>query len=194
LAANPLSSGRLALDEEARSIEEKVRDSKHRDLITFRTRWAVRPEDLQQALLEDEPVVVHFSGHGGGAIGIVLHSQEQDAENLVAEDALVDLFRVLKDDIRVVVLNACYSEVQALAIVKEIDFVVGMSDSVADDAARVFAAAFYRGLAFGRSVQTAFDLGINELRLVGLDDEDDIPQLLVRSGMDASATKLVGAV
>lgn len=194
LAANPLSSGRLALDEEARSIEEKVRDSKHRDLVTFRTRWAVRPEDLQQALLEDEPVVVHFSGHGGGAIGIVLHSQDQDDENLVAEDALVDLFRVLKDDIRVVVLNACYSEVQALAIVKEIDFVVGMSDSVADDAARVFAAAFYRGLAFGRSVQTAFDLGINELRLVGLDDEDDIPQLLVRSGMDASATKLVGAV
>lgn len=194
LAANPLSSKRLALDEEARSIEKKVRDAKHRDLVTFRTRWAVRPEDLQQVLLEDEPVVVHFSGHGGGAIGIVLHSQDQDAENLVAEDALVDLFRVLKDDIRVVVLNACYSEVQALAIVKEIDFVVGMSDSVADDAARVFAAAFYRGLAFGRSVQTAFDLGINELRLVGLDDEDDIPQLLVRSGMDASATKLVGAV
>lgn len=193
LAANPLSSGRLALDEEARSIEEKVRDAKHRDLVTFRTRWAVRPEDLQQALLEDEPVVVHFSGHGGGSIGIILHAQDQGAERLVGEDALVDLFRVLKDEIRVVVLNACYSEVQAQAIVQEIDFVVGMSDSVADDAASVFAAAFYRGLAFGRSVQTAFDLGINELRLVGLGDEDDIPKLLVRSGVDASSTKLVGA-
>lgn len=192
LAANPLSSDRLALDEEARSIEEKVRDSKHRELVSVRTRWAVRPQDLQQALLEDEPVVVHFSGHGGGSSGIVLHSQMQGAEHLVAEAALVDLFRVLKDDIRLVVLNACYSEVQAQAIVKEIDFVVGMSDSVADDAARVFAAAFYRGLAFGRSVQTAFDLGINELRLVGLDDEDDIPNLLIRSGVDANSTKLVG--
>lgn len=192
LAANPLSSDRLALDEEARSIDEKVRDAKHRDLVTFRTRWAVRPEDLQRALLEDEPVVVHFSGHGGGSIGIVLHSQDQGAEHLVAEDALVDLFRVLKDEIRVVVLNACYSEVQAQAIVREIDFVVGMSDSVADDAARMFAAAFYRGLAFGRSVQTAFDLGINELRLLGLGDEDYIPKLLVRPGVDASATKLIG--
>ncbi|MEW8332956.1 MAG: CHAT domain-containing protein, partial [Candidatus Thiodiazotropha sp.] len=194
LAANPLSSSRLALDEEARSIEEKVRDAKHRDLVTIRTRWAVRPEDLQQALLEDEPMVVHFSGHGGGSIGIVLHAQEQGAEHLVAEDALVDLFKVLKDEIRIVVLNACYSEVQAQAIVQEIDFVVGMSDSVADDTARMFAAAFYRGLAFGRSVQTAFDLGINELRLMSFGDEDQIPKLLVRSGVDANSTKLVGAV
>ena len=175
------------------SEEARIRDARHRDLVLFSTRWAVRPEDLQQILLEDEPVVVHFSGHGGGSVGIVLHSQDQEAENLVAEGALVDLFRVLKDGIRVVVLNACYSEVQAQAIVQEIDFVVGMSDSVVDDAARVFAAAFYRGLAFGRSVQTAFDLGINELRLFGRESGDDIPKLLVRSGMDASLTKLVGA-
>jgi GTPase-associated protein 1, N-terminal domain type 1/CHAT domain len=192
MASNPVPSSRLALDEEARLIEEKVRDAKHRDMVTFRTRWAVRPEDLQQALLEDEPVVVHFSGHGGGAVGIVLHSQDQSDERLVAEDALADLFRVLKDNIRVVVLNACYSEVQAKAIVKEIDFVVGMSDSVGDEAARMFAAAFYRGLAFGRSVQNAFDLGLNELRLVGLGHEDHIPQLLVRTGVDPSKTVLVG--
>jgi hypothetical protein len=44
LAANPNSSKRLALDEESRAIEEKVRDAKHRDLIAVQTRWAVRPE------------------------------------------------------------------------------------------------------------------------------------------------------
>lgn len=192
LASNPTGSSRLALDEEARLIEEKVRGSKHRDLVTFKTRWAVRPEDLQQVLLEDEPVIVHFSGHGGGAVGILLHSQDQGDQRLVAEKALTDLFRVLKDDIRVVVLNACYSEVQATAIVQEIDFVIGMSDSVGDEAARVFAAAFYRGLAFGRSVKNAFDLGLNDLRLAGLGQEDHIPKLLVRSGVDSSTTVLVG--
>lgn len=186
LAANPLSSSRLALDEEARAIEEKVRDAKYRDLIAIRTRWAVRPEDLQQALLEDEPTVVHFSGHGGGIVGIVLHSADQINETLVASEALTDLFRVLKDNIRVIVLNSCYSEVQARSIVEEIDFVVGMSDSIEDDAARVFAAAFYRGLAFGRTVQTAFDLGINELKLLGLEHSEAIPQLLVRPGRNAN--------
>lgn len=192
LASNPLNSGRLAIDEEAREIEEKVRDARHRDLVDFKTHWSVRPQDLQRVLLEDEPAVVHFSGHGGGAVGIVFHSQDQDEEHLVGESALTDLFRVLKDDIRIVVLNACYSEVQAKAIVQEIDFVIGMSDSVGDVAARVFASAFYRGLAFGRSVQSSFDLGINELRLTGLGREDHIPQLLVRSGVDSTTTKLVG--
>lgn len=183
LAANPGSSNRLALDEEARAITEKVRDSKHRDLVAFRTRWAVRPEDLQQAFLEDEPTVVHFAGHGGGKVGIVLHAADQSAESLVAADTLADLFRVLKKGIRIVVLNACYSEVQAKAIVEQIDFVVGMSDSIGDDAARVFAAAFYRGLSFGQSVRTSFDLGVNELKLCGLSPQDAIPQLYVRAGV-----------
>lgn len=191
LAANPLTSSRLSLDEEARAIEEKIRDAKHRDAVVMRTRWAVRPNDLQQALLEDDPCVVHFSGHGGGAVGIAMHSSDQEKEHLVSAEALADLFRVLKGNIRVVVLNACYSESQAKAIVEEVDFVVGMSDSIGDDAARVFAAAFYRGLAFGRSVGTSFDLGVNELKLMGLSEDESIPKLLVRPGMDATATILV---
>ena len=89
------------------------------------------------------------------------------------------------------VLNACFSEVQAKAIVEQIDFVVGMGDSIGDEAARVFSAAFYRGLAFGRTIRSAFELGINELRLAGLGAEDSTPQLLVRQGADADAA-LVG--
>ena len=127
-------------------------------------------------------------------MGIVLHSQDEEDQQLVDDNALTNLFHVLKDNIRVVVLNACYSDFQARAIVQEIDFVVGMSDSIGDEAARVFASAFYRGLAFGRSVQTAFDLGVNELQLIGLGREGQIPQLLVRSGVNPSITALVGGV
>ena len=53
-----------------------------------------------------------------------------------------------------------------------------------EEAGRVFAAAFYRALAFGRSVQSAFELGINELKLVGLREDYDIPKLLIRDGVD----------
>lgn len=186
LAANPVSSGRLALDEEAREIEDKIRDSKYRDNISVQTRWAVRPGDLQQALLDCEPTIVHFSGHGGGDAGIVLAGTDQNTESFVNAEALADLFRVLRDNIRVVVLNACYSEVQAKEIVKQIDFVIAMSDSIGDKAARVFASAFYRGLAFGRSIRSAFDLGINDLKLAKLADEDSTPVLLTRDGIDTN--------
>lgn len=191
LAANPIRFKKLALDEEAHSIEDKIRDAKHRDSVELVTHWATRPSDLQQAILEHEPTVVHFSGHGGGSIGIVMHSATKGDDSLVSSEALAELFMVLNDGIRVVVLNACYSEEQAKAIVNHVDFVVGMSDSIGDEAARIFAAAFYRGLSFGKSVQTAFNLGINELSLVGLSKDKKNPQLLVRSGIDAATTILV---
>ena len=105
--------------------------------------------------------------------------------------ALGRLFAVLRDNIRLVVLNACYSDEQARAIVEEIDFVVGMTDEIGDEGARVFAAAFYRGLAYGRSVRSAFDLGLNELQLEGLRDDESVPVLLVREGVNASETTLL---
>ena len=191
LAANPMASQRLRIDDEVRTIEEKVGSSKLRDAVQFRSQWATRPGDLQQALLKENPDVVHFSGHGGGPIGVVLHSEVGTDVSLVSSAALARLFAVLKDNIRLVVLNACYSDEQARAIVEQIDCVVGMADSIGDDAARVFAAAFYRGLAYGKSVQTAFDLGLNELQLKGLMDDEAVPVLLIREGVDASAATLL---
>lgn len=190
LASNPASSSPLALDEEARAIEENVNASRNRDSVSFKTKWAVRPKDLQQILLQEEPQIVHFSGHGSGEGGIVLHSSEQGEHKLIDGEVLADLFSIFSENVKVIVLNACYSDVQAQAIVKKIDCVIGMTDSVGDEAARVFAAAFYRGLAFGRSVQEAFYLGLSELKLSELGGETHIPKLLVRDGVDASTIRL----
>lgn len=189
LAANPTHSDRLALDEEARAIDTRLRASEYRDAIRFRTSWAVRPDDLLQALNEDRPAVVHFSGHGSGASGIVMHD-ELGGDRLVTGSALRRLFSVMKDDIRIVVLSACYSAEQAREIASVIDVVVGMGDSIGDDSARAFAAAFYRALGFGRSVQNAFDQGITAIELEGLGDVH-VPQLLVRSGVDPAKLIIV---
>ena len=190
LGANPTHAPALALDEEARAIGENLRKSKHRDDIEIRTRWAVRPGDLQQILLEDQPTIVHFSGHGTADAKLILHSSDNTNDTLINTDALADLFRALRDNIRVVVLNACYSKPQAQAIVREIDFVVGMSASIRDDAARSFAAAFYRALAFGRSMSKAFELGTNAIDLEGKEDVA-VPRLFVRPGVDAQTTHLL---
>ncbi|GAB2570766.1 hypothetical protein Aab01nite_05570 [Paractinoplanes abujensis] len=64
LAANPLATSRLALDEEAREVTEKLRLSRDRQVFDLVTRWAVRPGDLLQHLNEHNPQIVHFSGHG----------------------------------------------------------------------------------------------------------------------------------
>ena len=103
----------------------------------------------------------------------------------VTAKALQQLFHILKDNLRCVVLNACLSLSQAQAIVAEIDCVVGMSAKIGDEAAIRFAGGFYRALGYGRSVQDAFELGRNEIDLAKL-EEDAIPQLLVKPGVNAA--------
>ncbi|MBA3531842.1 MAG: hypothetical protein H0T73_07985 [Ardenticatenales bacterium] len=61
---------------------------------------------------------------------------------------------------------------------------------MSDEVARRFAAGFYRGLGFGQSVQTAFELGRNELAM-RFAAEKSIPQLLVQPGVDASTLRLI---
>ena len=132
--------------------------------------------ELQGYLLRHQPDIVHFSGHGSPASEIIL----EDSEGLskpVSARALSQLFAVLKDNIKCVVLNACYSEQQAQAIAQHIDCVVGMSRAIGDTAAISFAVAFYQALGFGRDLKTAFDLGCVQIDLESL-SEQETPRLL----------------
>lgn len=67
LTANPRATDRLRLDQEVREIDEGLRRSKRRDQFELTQRWAVRIQDLRRALLDEEPHLVHFCGHGSTA-------------------------------------------------------------------------------------------------------------------------------
>jgi hypothetical protein len=64
LASDPSNTTRLRLGEELREIQEKLQFAKHRDSFSLNARWSIRPTDLSQALLDINPLIVHFSGHG----------------------------------------------------------------------------------------------------------------------------------
>lgn len=171
-AANPVDQERLSLDHEVREIENGLRHSRKRFVV--KQQWATRPKDLRRALLDNRPAYVHFCGHGAGRNGIVLEGQLVDAE------ALAGLFSLFSDKIKCVVLNACYSTVQAQAIVRHVDFVVGMNKAIGDSAAIEFSAAFYDALGAGESVEFAFALGRNAIQLAGI-PEHLTPELLKRT-------------
>jgi len=188
-ASNPDNTSPLKLDEEIRSITEKIRASEYRDILELKSLWAVRPDDLLQALNEHKPQIVHFSGHGSVAGEIVLMDDSRQSKP-VSATALKMLFTTLKDNIRVVVLNACYSRIQAEAIIEVIDCIVGMNTTIGDRAATIFAASFYRAIGFRRSVQEAFEQGKTALLLEGI-PEHDIPELLVKPGVDPASLCLI---
>ncbi len=188
LAANPTSTPRLAIDEEMYAIEQKVRAAKHRDELVFQSAWAVRPDDLLQLLNQHKPHIVQFSGHGSSQ-GLCL-AGDNGQERFVTAQALKSLFTTLKDNIRLVFLNACYSREQAQALIETIDCVIGMKESIRDDAATAFASSFYRAISSERSVQNAFEQGKVSLLLEEIPQED-IPELLVKDGVDAKEMILI---
>jgi hypothetical protein len=178
LAANPLDTTRLRIDEETRAIDQTLRQAKFRDRFDIEQQWAVRVGDLQNYLLRYNPHIVHFSGHGSESSGIILEDDFGNSHPVTVR-ALSQLFSVLKDNIKCVVLNACYTEPQARAIAENIDYVIGMSNAIGDVAAINFATAFYQAIGYGKDIKTAFELACVQIDLAGLDDQD-IPKLLTR--------------
>lgn len=81
LAANPKGTSPLQLDREAREIGEELRRLHQDDRFSLEQRWAVRPRDIQQAMLEVSPQIVHFSGHGQGQ-KLILPTQESSFRSI----------------------------------------------------------------------------------------------------------------
>jgi CHAT domain-containing protein len=189
LAANPKDTDQLRLGEEVRTIDERLRSADFRDRLDLVQHWAVRVEDLSEALLRHRPHILHFSGHGSQEGAIILEDARGQS-NEVSTKALADLFGILNDSLRCVVMNACYTATQAEIIAAHIDCVIGTTRAISDPAALSFAGGFYRALGYGESIATAFALGRNEIDLAGLGEADTL-KLLPRQGIDPASIHLV---
>jgi myosin heavy subunit len=189
MAANPTDTPQLRLDEEARSIQEKIRLSEYRDSVHFESRWATRSSDILQAINETNPTIVHFSGHGAQTGELALLNPDGSTK-IVTKEAITMAMATASDTIRLVVFNACFSESQAESVVEHIEAAIGMSDSIRDDTACTFAAQLYSSIGFGRSLQTSFNQAIAELLLEGIPGEN-IPQIYARDNIDLNDVILV---
>ena len=188
-SANPLDTTRLALDEEVRSLTASVRATPARDSITIESAWALRPYDLLVELNEHKPEVLHFSGHGM-ADGQLVFVDEAGKPKPVDGAAISSTLVTAGESVRVVVLNACFSADLAERLTEHVDVAVGMDRPVGDEAARVFAQAFYSALGYGASVGRAFDQARTALMLEGF-PEHDITRLSAKDGVDPYEVFLV---
>jgi hypothetical protein len=166
LAANPKGTASLRLQEEEREIKHRLRLAGY-GKVPIASTGATRPRDIQQAMLDFKPQIVHFIGHGAGQDGLAFED-ELGQLKLVDSEALAKLFKLFSDRVECVVLNACYSKFQAEAISQNINYVVGMNQSIGDRAAIEFAVGFYTALGGGESLEFAYELGCNAIQLEGI--------------------------
>ncbi len=179
LSANPTTTPKLLLDEEVRKIKEGLRRSKNRDRFEIKSKFGMRLKDFRRTLLDHEPQIVHFIGHGTKE-GLLVEDEIGMAVLFPAK-ALSGLFKLCSKHVECVILSACYSATQAEAISKHIKYIIGMRKEIKDKASIEFAVGFYDALGAGKSVETAFEFGRNAVLQMFPDiAEYNIPILIKR--------------
>jgi hypothetical protein len=208
VAVNLLSDDRssasdLALEQEYTAIQRELLLTRHRDFELVHAR-AVTIDDIMRLLIEQEPLVLHFAGHGApgvrrdagsrvpsrdigtvtedSASGIYLRD-EHDRPQLVSIRALTTMIKSAAPAVQVVVLNACHTDTQAEALCNVVDCVISMAGAVGDSAARSFSAALYRGLGNRRSLGNAFAQAVATLDGKRFPDKA-LPKCRTRNGLD----------
>jgi len=180
VAANPLGSSPLKLDHEVKTIQAALKRSRKRDNFLVEYQLAATPSELRRALLDFEPHVLHFSGHGAGEQGLLFvsdesaaaiyrsdsgevevrsHSVDTNEIRFVPAQPLANLLQLCDEHLECVVLNACYSDVQGNAIANSVPITIGMRDVVADNVAIKFSQGFYDAIGAGKSYEKAFEWG-----------------------------------
>ncbi len=200
LSANPWTTSRILVDEEAREIFERLQEGPYRSKFELFNHAAIRPIDLQRLLLFYRPHIVHFSGHGSLKEKLILGGPGR--AKTVDREGLVELLSLYNAHLRLVMLNACFMKDQARAISEVIDYAVGTGKGIGDKAGVAFAGAFYRALGFGKSVRDAFDsakveLGLTKMpRTKGIElfVRDDLSELDTFPQLDLEETTKNGAL
>jgi hypothetical protein len=181
LSANPWTTSRILVDEEAREIFENLQQGSYRDEFELQKHAAVRPVDLQRLLLMYEPQIVHFSVHGSKKHKLILGGKSGRGKE-VDPTGLVELFALYRKHVRLAFLNACFTRTQAQSLCQVIDYAVGTGKMIGDKGGVAFAGAFYRALGFGKSVSEAFKSAKAELALTKMPRSNGL-ELFVREGV-----------
>ncbi len=161
LAANPRKD--LDLRREIHILKSVIERSQAQDEFDINIGSGVSSTQIQRLFLEHQPQIVHFCGHGAGEQGLVF--EDYESEKLVSNEALSDLFQHFSNQVECVLLNSCYSDIQATEISHHINYVVGVKQAIRDDAAIVFARGFYQALGYKQSIESAYNLGCNAIKL-----------------------------
>jgi hypothetical protein len=193
---------RLHLDEEYAGIELELRMAAARARFDLRSKWAVTVDELMRHLAL-RPTIIHFSCHGRGgeargrceprlphrdiesADGAGIYLQDENGRpRYVSAHAITQMIASAAPSVRVVVLNACFSDDLARSLCRIVDCVVGMRGAVDDHTARSFAASFYRALGNRSSVANAVAQAVATLGAKQLPG-GSLPICRTREGIDA---------
>ncbi len=179
MAANPKNTQSLNLNSEYRTLQQEMRQGSKRDNFEWLAPiFAATLTEMMRGL-NQQPNIIHFSGHGLNK-GLVLEDENAYAQ-VVSNEMLGLLFKDLKDVVKIIVLNCCYSTTQAEFLSKIGCYVLGYNTPVGDKVAQSFAKGFYMGLSDGKDFKNALNSG--RVLAMGEQPKDTLPLSVWKDGL-----------
>ena len=181
LTANPAGKAKVNLKKEHSQIVSKLQA--HLDQFEFKIKEEVNANEFKETTELQKPTILHFAGQGekgktASEGGIVLQNEDKNGYSILETDMIDVLFEYFKEEglnIQVVILNACYSEVQASAISQYVPFVIGTTKVITTQNAVAFSTGFYFKIATNDfNVERAFKSGRTMAVLKGAKKRDFI--------------------
>lgn len=182
LSANPENTPQLNLDAEIEHVKKGFKTASLANKFEFISEAAVTLPDIIKAMMKYKPQIVHFAGHGTEKDGLIIDDGNGQSVYFTT-DSISRLFKLFKNQVECTLLNACYSEEQAIAISKEGVmsenknqgiYAVGMNDVVGDKAAIDFSVGFYQAIGEGYDYKFAFEMGLVNVNAVTATDKPEI--------------------
>jgi hypothetical protein len=181
LAANPQSTDRLELEREADLIRAQLVKGRYGKDFEVRTEIGVRIEDLRRYLSEHQPTILHVVGHGS-ATGQMELADGSDRVAVVKPDDIADLFATEQQQIECVILNNCFSEEIADALMEFIPCTIGIDEDNYNRPPVTFISEFYQSIFKGKGYYGAYELGREQSRKL----ENELDLKLGREPIPAS--------
>lgn len=187
LGASPDGLSATRTDRELSALQRALAQRGSNERVELQCRPVIRPDELIAAVLETQPVVLHFGGHGTKDGHIVFESHDGEPA-YIAPEVLCGLLEILgreaRSPVRCAVLSACYAAGVVARLTSGAEAAVGPVDTMSNVAAVSFALGFYTALANGQSVATSVELGVLQMEIDSVKNAPEM-QLHVRAGVDA---------
>jgi tetratricopeptide (TPR) repeat protein len=169
LASDPSNTSKIRLGEELQEIRNRLESNLH---FEIKDRQAVKPDDVLRTILNYKPHIVHFSGHGEDT-GEICFEDEEGKSKTIPPDALAQIFKLVNEYVKCVLVNTCYSESQAKAIAQYVPIVIGTRKEITDSAAIKFSTGFYTALdpdLTQKTLKNAYESGCIAVRFENLEE------------------------
>ena len=192
LSANADPSSPLKLEKEQARVSRARNASRHQDRIDIEAHPDLNVVQFEKSMWLLRPALLHFAGHGGPGGSILMRDHNGHPKDM-SPTGIARLIRQHKAVIRLVVLNACFSDELSALLVEDIDCVVGIKTAVRDEPAVLFSEVFYGALFDGRNLASAFEVALGTVE-AQYDAEVDRPQLRTRTGVDPTSITLIATI